>query len=91
MPIITGFDVCRYFCGFEVAEFFQETFLEIFDTREIESRVAQPGGVDHGHEFVEELDDEKESDFPGDDGLEVGGEEDPVEMEHEITWNKKYG
>ena len=42
-------------------------------------------GVDHGHEFVEELDDEKESDLPGDDGLQVGIEEDSVEMEHEIT------
>ena len=47
-------------------------------------------GVDHGHEFVEELDDEEESDLPGDDGLQVGGEEYSVEMEHEITWNKKY-
>ena len=42
-------------------------------------------GVDHGHEFVEELDDEEESDLPGDDGLQVGGEEDSVEVEHEIT------
>ena len=42
-------------------------------------------GVDHGHEFVEELDDEEESDLPGDDGLQVGREEDSVEVEHEIT------
>lgn len=78
-------NLSEYFCGFEVAEFFQKTILEIFDTREIKSRFAQPVGVDHGHEFVEELDDEKESDLPGDDGLEVGREEDPVEVEHEIT------
>lgn len=36
--------------------------------------IAQPGGVDHGQEFVEELDDEEEAHLPGHDRLEVGGE-----------------
>jgi len=49
--------------------------------------VTQPsGGVEEVDEFTEELDDDEEADLPGDDGLEVGGEQDPVQMKHQVTY-----
>lgn len=48
--------------------------------------MTQPsGGVEEVDEFTEELDDDEEADLPGDDGLEVGGEQDPVQMKHQVT------
>ena len=47
--------------------------------------MTQPGGVEEVDEFTEELDDDEEADLPGDDGLEVGREQDPVQMKHQVT------
>ena len=48
--------------------------------------MTQPsGGVEEVDEFTEELDDDEEADLPGDDGPEVGREQDPVQMKHQVT------
>ena len=59
--------------------------MEGLQAGEVQGAGAGPRAGEEGDQSEEELDDDEERHLPGDDGLQPGRGEDPVQVEHQVT------
>lgn len=59
--------------------------MEGLQAGEVQGAGAGPRGGEEGDQSEEELDDDEERHLPGDDGLQPGRGEHPVQVEHQVT------